>query len=152
MLFIRLSLLVVAVSTVGTSVYPLYAELVCVGCPTPKKTRITDGKWQTATQLGDGVKKTDAELLVRGARRNEIADRPVNEKQTNWPPLDIGVVYQIGDASSYFAGPNPWLGPAESHVQYFFLAVPGSKGTSGAHVVSVRSRRVERVAYFELIA
>ena len=149
----RALLIVVAMACIGTPVEPVHATQVCVGCPTPKKTRITDGRWQTAITLGQGVTKSDAELIVRAARGNQITDRPIDEKFKNLPPLDIRTVDYIGDASSYFSGPDPWLGQAESNVRYFFLAVPsGSKNTSRAHIVAVREGRVERVALVECLA
>ena len=137
---------------VGMTVEPPHAMQVCVGCPTLKKIRITDGRWQTAVALGEGVTKGDAELIIRAARRNQIADRPIDEKFKNLPPLDIRTVDYIGDASSYFSGPDPWLGQAEANVRYFMLAVPsGSKNTTRAQIVGVREGRVERLAMVEFI-
>ena len=143
-----MGLIVGVMVCVGTPVEPLRATQVCAGCPTPKKTRITDGRWQTAVELGDGVTKSDAELIIRAARRNQIADRPIDEKFKYMPPLDIRTIDYIGDASSYFTG---WLGHTESGVRYFMLGVPsGAKNTTRAYIVAVREGRVERLAMVEL--
>jgi hypothetical protein len=146
--------MLVIVATLMTPVAALHATQVCVGCPVPKKTRISDGKWQTAVQLGKGVTKTDAELIVRAARRNEITDRPLNDKHEKWRPLDIGAVSYIGDASSYFAEPNPMLGRAESNVRYFSLTQPGlfPRNEWEEHIIAVGAGRTERIAVVGWVA
>jgi hypothetical protein len=141
----RIGLIVVTIVCIGTPVAPLHGTQVCVGCPAPKKTRITDGKWQQAIALGEGVTKTDAELIIRAARRKQITDRPLSDKFEDMRALDVQAVDYIGDASSYFAGPDPWLAQAESKVRYFGVTVGTSEGWE--HIIAVRDDgRVERVA------
>ena len=139
----RIGLIVVTTACIGT-VTSVHATQVCVGCPAPKKTRITDGRWQTAIELGQGVTKTDAEFIIRAARRKQITDRPLSDKFDKFPALDVQAVVYIGDASSYFAGPDPWLAQAESNVRYFSLTVGTDEGWD--HIIAVRDGRLERVA------
>ena len=147
----RVGLIAVTIALIGAPVVPVNATQVCVGCPAPKKTRITDGKWQRAIALLEGVTKADAELIVRAGRRKQIADRPLSDKFTNMPALDIQAVDYVGDASSYFTGPDPWLAQAESKVRYFSLAVGQNDGWE--HIIAVREDgRIERIAAIQWIA
>lgn len=147
----RVGILVLAFAAIGTYQVAVHATQVCVGCPAPKKIRIQDGKWHTAVALGQGVTKADAELIIRAAHRNEITERPISDRFKNFPPIDIGNVDYVGDASAYFAGPDPFLGHAESKVRYFSLSEHSRDG-GREHVLAIRDGRVERVAVLSWVA
>lgn len=152
MRFSRLGILVVALAASGMPVDPVHATQVCVGCPAPKKIRIQDGQWHTDVQLGPGITKADAELIIRAARRHEIAERPISDQYNDLPPIDIERVDYIGNASRYFVEPTPILGHAERNVRYFSVSERTTRNNSREHVIAIREGRVERVAVLSWVA
>ena len=125
-------------------------DQVCVGCPTgppAPRIQINDGDWSVAIVIGEGVVKSEAELVVRAFRRGELVDRHprfpgVSATASYIPPASqasqIGVISVSAPAS--FRLPD-------APGRFLSVTTYNANGVSGnEYLVAIRDGRVELLA------